>query len=1000
MSSATRPSIETALSSDDWRLLIEAVQDYAIFMLDPQGILISWNRGAEAITGYRASEIIGRHCSVLYPQDAGEEIGQQLELAQQQGRLEREGWRVRKDGARFWADVVITALRDAGGELRGFATVARDLTRRRTAEDALRGSEERMRLLIEAVTDHAIYMLDPEGRVSTWNTGAQRLKGYSAQEIIGQSYARFFTPADQAADKPGRELAIARSEGHFAEEGFRVRKDGTQFWASVVLTPIVDAAGTLLGFAKVTRDLTARMRAEETSRQLLREQSSRALAEANEAYARESEERSRSVSRRLSAVLEGVADGITVQDRSLRLVFANTAAARACGFDSLDEFLRQGHQLFAQMFELRDEQGALLDLDTLPGRRALRGEGPSSLLVHVRERRTQLESWWMLRSTPVLGPAGDPELAVNVVRDITIERRRERYDRYVAEVTAALAESLDVPALLARLTTLLVPGLADFCCIYLIERGSPALSAFAHVDPAACERVRALVERVVPDPAQPRGIFSVLNSAASQLYTEFSEEDLTQLAGGSAERLAALRELDMRSVLIAPLSVQGRVLGCMALVHNQSERRYRPHDMVLADELGRRAGIAVENAYLYAAERAARDQVEQAARRAEEANRLKDEFLATLSHELRTPLNAILGWASVLRTGSLEQNAAKAVEVIHRNAHAQARIIDDLLDVSRIITGKLKLELRHVDLVAIVRDAMEVVRPSAHAKNMDLRFEPELEHSMLVADPGRLQQVTWNLLSNAVKFSQPGASIRVELELESDHVTISVSDTGPGIEPEFLPFVFERFRQADSSATRRVGGLGLGLAIVRYLVELHGGEVSAHSEGANKGATFRVRLPQRSEVQSVAGGKSAKRAQAEPAAPRITLELAGRRVLVVDDESDARELLSAVLVEAGAVVETAGSTAEALTTLTRFRPQVLVSDIGMPGEDGYSLIRRVNALSAALGGGIPSLALTAYAGSDDKARALAMGFTTYLSKPVQPEDLVAAVANLAAFVHR
>jgi PAS domain S-box-containing protein len=666
-----------ALSTNAARLLVESITDYAIYILDIDGHVVSWNVGAERIKGYTASEIIGQHFSRFYTTEDREQNRPQHVLAQvkREGHYEEAAWRVRKDGTRFWANVVITSLRDDDGNLIGFAKVTRDLTERRETEEKLRQSEERFRLLVEHAGDYAIYLLDALGRVATWNFGAQRMKGYSAEEIIGRDLSTFFPPDAIAEGKPTRELEIAKQDGRFEEEGWRVRKDGSQFWANVVLTRVQDAHGELVGFAKITRDLTKRREAEETERNLFREQAARAAAELSELRIRDSEQ-----------------------------------AAQA------------------------------------------------------------------------------------------------------------------------------------------------------------------------------------------------------------------------------------------------------------------------------------------AARKAEEANRVKDEFLATVSHELRTPLNAIVGWAVLLREQNHDPQTARGLEVIHRNAQVQARLIEDILDVSRIITGKLKLSLEPMNVVSLVHETIDVVRPSATGKQIEIEFQPSTAVANVECDPERLRQVVWNLLSNAVKFTPEHGKIRIELEQDESKVELIVTDTGRGIDAEFLPFVFDRFLQAESSTTRRYGGLGLGLAIVRHIVELHGGVVEAKSEGRDRGATFRVVIP----VRALAATSDIPRNDPPPRLTPTGRSLEGLRLLVVDDEIDGRELLSDVLSAAGAVVDSAGSVPGGFEAFRLFQPHILISDIGMPDEDGYSLIRRVRALPPDQGGGVPAIALTAYTRYQDRMKALASGFTTHVGKPVDPEELLFVIASLAA----
>jgi len=387
-------------------------------------------------------------------------------------------------------------------------------------------------------------------------------------------------------------------------------------------------------------------------------------------------------------------------------------------------------------------------------------------------------------------------------------------------------------------------------------------------------------------------------------------------------------------------------------------------------------------------------------REAERANELKDEFFANASHELRTPLNAIVGWIRMLRSGNLNADtAASAMETIDRSAHAQTRLIEDLLDMSRILGGKLALDEQTIDVLPVVNAAVNSLRPSASAKEIRIKTISDDGLLPVVADPTRLQQIVWNLLSNAIKFTPKGGRVAVTLRKGPAHLEISISDNGEGISPDFLPHVFERFSQADGSKTRRHRGLGLGLAIVRHLVELQGGTVSASSEGTHKGATFSVRFPayERYEVDGGPGHPvlTSKRESIDLFLSAQRPELNGIRVLVVDDDVASREMLSAALLQCHANVVTVASTSEALTEIDRRRPDLLVSDIGMPDQDGYELIRQVRLVeSKSEAAAIPAMALTAYARSEDRVRALGAGYHVHLSKPVDPEEFVLLVANL------
>jgi PAS domain S-box-containing protein len=471
----------------------------------------------------------------------------------------------------------------------------------------------------------------------------------------------------------------------------------------------------------------------------------------------------------------------------------------------------------------------------------------------------------------------------------------------------------------------------------------------------------------------------------SEPYDFIFEEDQQAARGRFHSRMSGeKRPLDFRyrrkdgSELLATVSTsilsgsKGEFVGLLALVTDNTERKR----------------AEAERAELLEREQRSREL-------AETASRMKDEFLATLSHELRTPLNAIIGWTAMLTRGQVEPSiVSQAIEVIHRNARAQAKLVEDMLDVSRIISGKFHLDVRHVELVPIVDATIDVVRPMAEAKHINIEKEFDSLTGEVSGDSTRLQQIMWNLLSNAIKFTPEGGQVKVRVGQVNSQAEITVTDTGQGISAEFLPYVFERFRQADSSYTRRHSGLGLGLAIVRHLVELHGGTVSAYSIGKGQGSTFTVRIPPAvvSTGTKSAGGTFQ---SGESFATESRLSpIKGLRVLIIDDDRDTREMVAAVLAMSEAEVKATSSAAEALETLRTWRPDALVSDIGMPEEDGYSLIRKVRRLRPEEGGTTPAIALTGYAGSEEGERALAAGFQVHLPKPAEPSSLVNTIANL------
>ncbi|MBV8030631.1 MAG: PAS domain S-box protein [Betaproteobacteria bacterium] len=660
------PDPNQAESDELFRLLVESVKDYAIFMLDPQGYVRTWNAGAQLIKGYAPEDIIGRHFSTFYPPEASKDFpAYELRKAAEDGRFEDEGWRVRKDGSRFWANVVITALRDKSGALVGYAKVTRNLTERREHDERLRQSEERFRLLVDGVSDYAVFMLGPNGAVETWNSGAERIMGYRAEEIIGRHFS-VFAPKDAVESGwPEHELRVAAAEGRFVDEGWRLRKDGSKFWAHVTITALRDETGRLRGFAKLTRDLTERKRTE-----------------------------------------------------------------------------------------------------------ALEASGA--------ERDAMLEA--------------------------------ERNARMLAQRSA----------------------------------------------------------------------------------------------------------------------------------------------------------------------------------------RMKDEFLATLSHELRTPLNAIMGWAQVLRIPTAQAGEfTRGIEIIERNARAQVRLIDDLLDLSRIMSGRFRLDVQQVALLDVVRGVLDSIEPSAQTKGVRLESILDPKSVIIVSgDPARLQQVFWNLLSNAVKFTPKGGKIHVVLQRVNSHIELSITDTGIGIAPDFLPHVFERFSQKDSSTHREYGGLGLGLAISKQLVDLHGGTISAKSLGEGRGATFVVTLPLVIIGREDRGPRLHPTAMDSDESESVPLpKLDGVRALVLDDEADAIELARRVLENQGASVIPARSAEEALRIYERETPDVVISDIGMPGMDGYEFMRSLRAGEPGQRR-TPALALTAFARPDDRKNAILAGYQAHLAKPFDVAEFVIVVAGL------
>ena len=639
--------------------------------------------------------------------------------------------------------------------------------------NAHRRTEDIYRKAIEDIRDYAIFMTDVDGIVTNWNVGAQHILGYTEQEIIGRDASRLFTIEDRAKGVDQKELATAAMLGRAEDERWHVRKDGSRFWASGVVTPVRDQSGTLIGFSKVMRDMTERNKL--------------------------TEERDRFFALSMDMLCIVHLDG--------RFQRVNPAFHEVLGFTE-EELLAMN------LFQLLHPDDLAKTLSVYE--RLTAGE-PVSFMENRLRTKADTYKWvaWSYFPVPEDG------LAFGVGRDMT----------------------------------------------------------------------------------EVRQIHEVLRLRAVEL---------------------------------------------------------------------------------------------------EDANRVKDEFLATMSHELRTPLTSILGWSRLLQANQLnDREKERAIQVIQRNAEAQSKLIEDLLDVSRIMSGKLKIEFQPVSLASITEGVINSLGPVVDAKELKLETKIDPSAGPILGDPARLQQIVANLLSNAIKFTPNGGTICARLERRNSHVRLEVKDTGVGIAAEHLPHIFERFRQVDSSNVRAHGGLGLGLAIVDYLARQQAGIVSAESEGLGKGATFTVEFPLTS-LEVIGGSPGAVDSLTEGASASV-LENADNstderlkhlRILVVEDDLDTQELLTTVLQRHGAEVVTVGSAGSALKEIARAKPDVIISDIAMAGENGYELIRKIRSLGPEAGGHIPAVALTAYASVADRRRALLAGFQTHLAKPVEPDDLLAVILSL------
>jgi PAS domain S-box-containing protein len=694
-------------------------------------------------------------------------------------------------------------------------------------------------------------------------------------------------------------------------------------------------------------------------------------------------EREDEARRWFAVTLRSIGDAVIATDPDGRVTFVNAVAERLTGWRDDEARGRNLDEVFCILSEQTRKAAES------PVAKVLREGKVVGLANHtVLRSKDGKESPIDDSAAPILDEGGRLFGVVLVFRDVTGEKREQVRRDFMARAGEALVSSLDYRTTLSTVAHLAVPELADWCSVEIVETAGkpPQQVAVAHVDPAKMHFARELGERYPPNPDAPMGAPEVIRTGKSQLYSEIPPT-LLEARAQDAEHLRIIRDLKLESAMVVPLKGHVRTLGAMTFVYAESGRRYSEADLAFAEDFARRAAMALENAMAMKEVEDARAREHRLRGEAEIANRAKDEFLATVSHELRTPLNAILGWTLTLRGRKQEPEVDRPLAIIERNARAQTKLIEDVLDVSRIISGKLVLNLGSTSLAEAVEASIETVTPAAAAKRIAISASVEDRSLTIVADMERLQQVVWNLLTNAVKFTPKDGEVSLRAYREGSEICISVRDTGEGIRPEALPLVFEPFQQADASTTRRHGGLGLGLAIVKHIVTAHGGTVHADSDGEGKGATFVVRLPARSAVPALG-------ARATPAGARPSPRLDGLRILVIDDEEDARMLVAAVLCEQGADVHVAGSAADALEKLALVRPDVVVSDIGMPLMDGYSLIQKIRALPPALGGRTPAVALTAYARAEDAQRAFAAGYQMHVAKPIEPSHLATVVANL------
>jgi signal transduction histidine kinase/DNA-binding response OmpR family regulator len=579
------------------------------------------------------------------------------------------------------------------------------------------------------------------------------------------------------------------------------------------------------------------------------------------------------------------------------------------------------------------------------------------------------------------------ERAIRESKEREVRRRIESTLHILSEASLVLS-SLDYSTTLTQVARLAIPHFADYCAVDVVaEDGNIERVAVAHKDISQSVSPQSNFSQLKYSPVENEihPILQVLESKQSQLLSDVPAALLETNAHMNEPPLAEFNQLKLQSCMIIPLIVEGEALGVMTLISSSSRRRYDSLDLSLAEDLARRCAMAIENARLH--------------QKTVDALRSRDEFLAVLSHELRSPLTSILGWVQLLQDGDLDEEMQKrAFEVIERNTQSQVQLIQDLLEVSRIITGRLSLKMAPVSIPKLIKNVVDLIIPTASAKGVEVRFLDGNTDCQVLGDEPRLQQVLWNLVSNAVKFTPKGGKVTLNLTIDNEFIKILIHDTGEGISPSFLPYVFDRFRQANSSSTRQHGGLGLGLSIVRHISEMHGGFVRAQSDGIGLGSTFTVNLPIISKdygkCEAIEENSTPTEDTVKDISDSSQQSLDGVKILLVEDGQDARELISAVLKRAGAEVTDVSCVADAINEIYKVDFDILITDIGMPIEDGYSLIQRVREWEIENNRQLPAIALTAYVSEQDRIQALKSGFQIHLAKPVEPNLLLLSVAKV------
>ena len=948
----------------------------AVIATDTRGCISFINPVAQKLTGWSDREAKGRALGEVFRivnEATGEKIEDPVAVVLARGvvvGLANHTVLIARDGRRLpIEDSAAPIVNDAGATV-GVVLVFHDVTGTRAADQErttlaaqVEGERERLRNLVANVPGIVWEAWgEPDAtsqRIDFVSDYVETMLGYSVEEWLSTPNFWLTIVHGEDREQAAREAHAIFESGRGGTSQFRwVTRQGQVVYVEAQSTVILDEAGRPAGMRGVTMDITARREAEEAlDRLLVRERGARAEAEASEQRYR------------------------YLADSLPQIVWT----ARPDGY--FDYYNERWYEYTVLTPEQSDGWGWQLILHPEDVERCLRRwataiERGQSYEIEYRFRRSAdgAYRWHLGRAVPMRDAEGRIVKWFGTATDIDDQKRAGERLRFLAEVSEVLAETNDYRVTLEKVSRLAVKAIADWCTIDLLEEDGRIERLTTHQEPEREASVRRLDERYPPRRGLPLGLSSVLQTGRAELYPEMTEDLIRQVARDE-EHFEALSALGIKSSICVPLMARGRLLGAVALSTAESGRRYTEADLSFAEGFAHRVALAIDNARLF--------------RRSEEANRAKDEFLATLSHELRTPLTPIIGWTHMLRGGRLPATETPhGLDVIDKNAQALTRLINDLLDMSAIMSGKMRIERMPVELGSILGEAIETVRAEADKRRIRLEYQlctdgraAPSQPIIISGDRTRLVQVFWNLLSNAVKFSAEGTTVSVRCEPGWGEAHIYVEDSGQGIPPEFLPYVFERFRQADPTTTRSHGGLGIGLALVKSFVEAHGGQVSAASDGQDRGSRFTITLPL---LHADAPATETSEPGREGAPERV--RGGRRRALLIEDARDTLEMLQAVFEGRGFETVACETAEQALRVASGLWFDIIVSDIGLPHIDGYELLRRLRQFPHLRH--TPAVAFTGYVAAKDAEAALAAGYDMHIPKPVDPTVLADTIEQI------